>query len=101
MRKAKSKTPKTIKKPDLAIEVKNVGPIGKGSISLKNLTVLIGPNNSGKSYIAMLVHAFAETYYLRFRAMFSPLQRWSPPVNDSEIIENRVPELKKWFNSIG
>lgn len=66
MGKGKSKKPKTIKKPDLSVEVKNFGPISKGAISLKNLTVLIGPNNSGKSYMAMLVHAFAESYSQRF-----------------------------------
>ncbi|WP_420265742.1 AAA family ATPase [Candidatus Magnetominusculus dajiuhuensis] len=105
MRKSKSKTPKapkTIKKPDLTIEVKNFGPISKGTVSLKNLTVLIGPNNSGKSYIAMLVHALAESYYQRFEPSTSTLSilRRMSASDDLQIIEKNLPELKKWFNSI-
>lgn len=42
---------------DLAIEIKNFGPVSEGRITLKPLTIFIGPNNSGKSYTAMLVHS--------------------------------------------
>ncbi len=41
----------------LKVTVKNFGPIKEGSVSLRPLTVLIGPNNAGKSYIARLVYA--------------------------------------------
>lgn len=102
MRKGKTKTPKAPKKPDLAIEVRNFGPISKGSISLKNLTVLIGPNNSGKSYIAMLVHAFASSYYQRFEPPDSTLNilRRMPTLDFLRIIEKKLPEIKIWLNSI-
>ncbi len=39
------------------IAVENFGPIASGTISLRPLTVLIGPNNTGKSYLAMLTYA--------------------------------------------
>ncbi|MFN3383605.1 MAG: AAA family ATPase, partial [Archaeoglobaceae archaeon] len=42
---------------DLEISVKNFGPIIGGEVKLRPLTVLIGPNNSGKSYVAMLFHS--------------------------------------------
>ncbi len=45
------------KKPDLNIELKNFGPITKGAIEIKPLTIFIGPNNSGKSYAAILIHS--------------------------------------------
>lgn len=44
-------------KLDLEIEVRDFGPIRRGKISLKPLTVFVGPNNSGKSYAAMLIHS--------------------------------------------
>ena len=44
----------------LKIGVKDFGPISSGSVDLKPLTVLIGPNNSEKSYFAMLVHSIFQ-----------------------------------------
>jgi hypothetical protein len=41
----------------LNLTVANLGPIVHGSISLKPLTILIGPNNSGKSYAATLLYS--------------------------------------------
>lgn len=42
---------------NLALHIKNFGPISNANIALKPLTVLVGPNNSGKSYAAMLIHS--------------------------------------------
>jgi len=50
------------KKIELNIEMKDFGPIIEGKISLKPLTLFVGPNNSGKSYAAMLIHSIYETY---------------------------------------
>ncbi|MGC9014640.1 MAG: AAA family ATPase [Thermoproteota archaeon] len=49
------------KKDELKVEVENFGPISNGEIDIKPLTIFVGPNNSGKSYIAMLIHAILET----------------------------------------
>ena len=42
---------------DLKVDITNFGPVSKGSVRLKPLTVFVGPNNSGKSYITMLIHS--------------------------------------------
>ena len=42
------------------IEVKDFGSIAEGAVDLKPLTVFIGPNNSGKSYMALLVYALSR-----------------------------------------
>ena len=42
------------------IEVRDFGPIAEGAVDLKPLTVFIGPNNSGKSYMALLVYALSR-----------------------------------------
>ena len=49
------------KKIGLNLEMKDFGPIIEGNISLKPLTLFVGPNNSGKSYAAMLIHSIYET----------------------------------------
>ena len=48
-------------KIDLKIDLENFGPITKGSIKLKPLTIFVGPNNSGKSYAAMLIHSLLSS----------------------------------------
>ncbi len=40
-----------------SIYIKNFGPIDDANIELSNMTVLIGPNSSGKSFTALLIHA--------------------------------------------
>lgn len=39
------------------LKVSNFGPIINGDVDLKPLTIYVGPNNSGKSYISMLTYA--------------------------------------------
>ena len=41
----------------LEIEVANFGPIIEAKIDLRPLTVFIGPSNTGKSYLAILIYA--------------------------------------------
>ena len=47
---------------NLEIGIKNFGPISEGNVSLKPLTIFIGPNNSGKSYTAMLIYSVLKAY---------------------------------------
>jgi len=54
--------PQEKEKIKLNIEVKDFGPIVSGKITLNPLTLLIGPNNSGKSYAAMLIHSLFESF---------------------------------------
>jgi len=42
---------------DLNIDITNFGPVSKGSVKIRPLTIFVGPNNSGKSYVAMLIHS--------------------------------------------
>ena len=41
----------------LELEVKNFGPIVEAKIDLRPLTVFVGPSNTGKSYLAILIYA--------------------------------------------
>ena len=46
----------------LEIEVTDFGPIAKAKIDLRPLTVFVGPSNTGKSYLAMLIYALHNTF---------------------------------------
>lgn len=41
----------------LELEVADFGPIAKAAVNLRPLTVFIGPSNTGKSWLAMLIYA--------------------------------------------
>jgi len=43
------------------LEIKNFGPIKSGLISIKPLTIFVGPNQSGKSYAAMLIYSIYKS----------------------------------------
>ena len=57
------------------IEVRDFGPIVRANVDLRPLTVFIGPSNTGKSYLAILIYALhqffggadAPFYWHRFR----------------------------------
>ena len=55
---------------DYRLDVKDFGPIARASIDLRPLTVFIGPSNTGKSYLAILIYALHKTLH----ECFSPTQ---------------------------
>ena len=46
----------------LQLEVSNFGPIAKADIDLRPLTVFVGPSNTGKSYLAILIYALHKYF---------------------------------------
>lgn len=63
---------KTLKEDfKFSIEISNFGPIKHGTIAFKPLTIFIGPNNSGKSYAAMLIHSLFESLNVKVRKKWS------------------------------
>ncbi len=48
--------------PKIELEVKNFGPIAEAKIDLRPLTVFVGPNNTGKSYLATLLYALHQAF---------------------------------------
>ena len=45
---------------NLKLSVSNFGPIAKAEIDLRPLTVFVGPSNTGKSYLAILLYALHQ-----------------------------------------
>ncbi len=42
---------------ELELEVSDFGPIVEGRVGLRPLTVFVGPSNTGKSWLAILIYA--------------------------------------------
>lgn len=77
----------------LELDVTNFGPINSANIELRPLTVFVGPNNTGKSYMATLIYALhravADICKRFSRSSDSVSSTFSvPPWHDS----NRVPD---------
>ena len=47
---------------DYRLDVTDFGPIVKASVDLRPLTVFIGPSNTGKSYLAILMYALHQCF---------------------------------------
>ncbi|MCD4783492.1 MAG: AAA family ATPase [Candidatus Eremiobacteraeota bacterium] len=65
---------------DIKITAKDFGPLYKADPVLKPLTIFIGPNNSGKSYLSILTYSIHKILegYLRYLEYFSTLTHISP-----------------------
>ncbi len=67
-------------KDALEIEVADFGPIVEARVDLRPLTVFVGPSNTGKSYLAILIYALHRVFFgdtaireRRYRDEFAPL----------------------------
>ncbi|AGK61504.1 hypothetical protein Asulf_01526 [Archaeoglobus sulfaticallidus PM70-1] len=83
----------------MIVEVENLGSIKKGKVELKPLTVFIGPNNTGKTYLAYLISGLCEDFLFR-KYIFSPVRGKRKPVYTlservvSDILEKGYAEIK-------
>ena len=91
----------------IRLAVKNLGPIGEANVDLRPLTVFVGPSNTGKSYLAVLIYALHRFFsspaiynehrrflgwpYFEGHRMVIPAARFTP----SEEQVNRVLEWSK------
>ncbi len=85
---------KTHNTPKVEISVRNFGPIAEGDIDLRPLTVFVGPSNTGKTYLSMLLYALHRIFgeLSGFPAMHSLRLLaygldYDPPVDKKELLE--------------
>ena len=43
--------------PNVRIAAREFGPVAEGEVELRPLTVFVGPSNTGKTYLAVLIYA--------------------------------------------
>ena len=65
-------------KDTLEVEVTDFGPIARARIDLRPLTVFVGPSNTGKSYLAVLIYALHRHFNRKQRDfMFWHPENWN------------------------
>ena len=64
------------------IAFRNFGPIAHAEVDLKPLTILIGSNNTGKSYLALAIYALSQAISGTQHPGFGPMRSrgWPRPV---------------------
>ena len=76
----------------LEVEVKNFGPIAEAKFDLRPFTVFIGPSNSGKSYLSILIYALHRALSKEYaRADEVRRSYWEFP-------KEHFKELRDWLN---
>ena len=89
---------------DYRLEVKDFGPIAEASVDVRPLTVFIGPSNTGKSYLAILMYALYQCfgrpsvppYQFPFRRQW-PFRLSSEAVRSAASIQS---SLKAWLSKL-
>ena len=91
----------------LELKVSNFGPISEASIDLRPMSVFVGPSNTGKSYMAVLIYslhqffnAYADSSGILLRRRI-PMRRWSDvglmiPTPSIDLSENDIATLYDW-----
>ena len=62
----------------MRLSVSNFGPIAKADIELRPLTVFVGPSNTGKSYLAILLYALHRIFNGSFQDIHASFNRSLP-----------------------
>ena len=64
---------KTHNRPKVEISVRNFGPIAEADLDLRPLTVFVGPSNTGKTYLSVLIYALHRIFegFLEFLPLYN------------------------------
>ena len=74
---------------DLELEVTDFGPIAKAEVDLRPLTVFVGPSNTGKSYLAILIYALHRYFNEVTRPSRRYYRPYRTPAGDSRNVQAR------------
>ena len=89
---------------DYRLDVVNFGPIAKAGVDLRPLTVFIGPSNTGKSYLAILIYALHRCFGRQDGFVEGPLLRASVPLPQVWSVQSSTPSiresLKEWLSKV-
>ena len=76
---------------DIRLMVRDFGPVAEGEIELRPLTVFVGPSNTGKTYLAVLMYALHRVFggFPRL-PLFHPYERFVfPPASGRKVLLRR------------
>lgn len=95
---------KSLHGPNLILDIENFGPIAEAkNIEFKPMTVFVGPSNTGKTYLAMVLHAFLKTAGSLKNTSASGTQTFSirSPEQLAELQSLFNQDVSTFFRSIG
>jgi len=86
----------------IRLNVENFGYVGKGEIELAPITLLIGPNNTGKSYTAMFLYASIKSLQeiIMMRKGFLRFLRFMEMKDLENLLEKLVNEYREKVQSL-
>lgn len=73
-------------------EFKNLGPIISGNINIKDLTIICGENNTGKTYISYALYGFYELFDKYFK-MHIKSEKYIEEIENKKIYIVKMEEL--------
>ena len=83
-----------LRRPDVRIAIRDFGPVAEAEVEVRPLTVFVGPSNTGKTYLAILIYALHRVFggFPRF-----PLLRHFPyeALGFPFGLDRRAPETEK------
>ena len=89
---------------DYRLDVADFGPIAKASMDLRPLTVFIGPSNTGKSYLAILIYALHQCFCRPDAFGDGRVVRASLPLLPVRSVQSSTPSirrsLKEWLSKV-
>ena len=75
----------------MKISVKNFGPIGEAKdIHLSPMTLFVGPSNTGKSYLAVLLYTIVESIEESFRPLANAQIRKRQKLKRDPEVQERI-----------
>lgn len=90
---------------NLKLSVTNFGPIAKAEIDLRPLTVFVGPSNTGKSYLAILIYALHKFFGVHSVGPWIGYRHWNRALANiderlpDQIFLDRKEDLVNWFET--
>ena len=84
-----------VERKNLELSVRDFGPIARAEIDLRPLTVFVGPSNTGKSYLAILIYALHRFFHRHIYD--SGITRSIP---DPYMSDEQISELIQWADAI-
>ena len=101
---------KKLRSTSVRFEVMNFGPIESGAVDMRPLTVFVGPSNTGKTYLAVLIYALnrilegfpriplMRSFHYRHRLFFESEE---PPKPNTTIRNEELRVLlEKWDSGV-
>ena len=86
----------------LELDVTDFGPTSRAKVDLRPLTVLVGPSNTGKSYLAILIYALHSFFDNRVSSMRHRLNldhEDTANFDSTALSKSEISALKRWNES--